>query len=74
MSDHDHIARRPAAGRSMRRFQQVDVFSDEPCLGNPVAVVRDADGLQTDAMQRFAAWTNLSETTFVLEPTTPGAD
>lgn len=58
----------------MRRFQQVDVFSEEPCLGNPVAVVRDADGLDTDAMQRFAAWTNLSETTFLLEPTTPGAD
>jgi PhzF family phenazine biosynthesis protein len=58
----------------MRRFQQVDVFSEEPCLGNPVAVVRDADGLDTDAMQRFAAWTNLSETTFLLEPTTPGVD
>jgi PhzF family phenazine biosynthesis protein len=58
----------------MRRFQQVDVFAEEPCLGNPVAVVRDADGLDTDAMQRFAAWTNLSETTFLLEPNTPGAD
>ena len=58
----------------MRRFQQVDVFSEEPCLGNPVAVVRDADGLHTQAMQRFAAWTDLSETTFVLEPTTPDAD
>ncbi len=57
----------------MRRFQQVDVFSEEPCLGNPLAVVRDAEGLDTDAMQRFAAWTNLSETTLLLEPTTPGA-
>jgi PhzF family phenazine biosynthesis protein len=58
----------------MRRFHQIDVFSDQPCLGNPVAVVRDADGLDTDAMQRFAAWTNLSETTFLLAPTTPDAD
>ena len=37
-------------------------------------MVRDADGLDTDAMQRFAAWTNLSETTFLLAPTTPDAD
>ena len=58
----------------MRRFHQIDVFSEQPCLGNPVAVVRDADGLDTDAMQRFAAWTNLSETTFLLAPTTPDAD
>jgi PhzF family phenazine biosynthesis protein len=58
----------------MRRFQQVDVFSEEPCLGNPVAVVHDADGLDTDAMRRFAEWTNLSETTFLLAPTTPEAD
>ena len=57
-----------------RRFQQVDVFSDEPCLGNPVAVVHDADGLDTEAMRRFALWTNLSETTFLLQPTTPEAD
>jgi PhzF family phenazine biosynthesis protein len=60
--------------RSLRRFQQIDVFSEEPCRGNPVAVVRDADGLDADTMQRFATWTNLSETTFLLEPTTPGAD
>lgn len=58
----------------MRRFQQVDVFSEERCLGNPVAVVHDADGLDTDAMRRFAEWTNLSETTFLLPPTTPDAD
>ncbi|HEY8583466.1 MAG TPA: PhzF family phenazine biosynthesis protein [Capillimicrobium sp.] len=58
----------------MRRFQQVDVFSAEPGLGNPVAVVHDADGLDAEAMQRFARWTNLSETTFLLAPTAPGAD
>lgn len=54
----------------MRAFSQVDVFTDEPYLGNPVAVVLDADGLSTDQMRRFATWTNLSETTFVLPPTT----
>jgi PhzF family phenazine biosynthesis protein len=58
----------------MRRFTQVDVFSDELGYGNPVAVVHDAEGLDDDALQRFAAWTNLSETTFLLPPTVPGAD
>jgi len=57
-----------------RRFAQVDVFAAEPQRGNPVAVVLDGGGLDDDAMQRFARWTNLSETTFVLEPTAPGAD
>ena len=59
---------------SARAFQQVDVFTDVPYLGNPVAVVLDADGLEPSSMQRFASWTNLSETTFVLPPTDPGAD
>jgi PhzF family phenazine biosynthesis protein len=53
------------------RFKQVDAFTSRPLHGNPVAVVLGADGLSTDAMQRFAAWTNLSETTFVLTPTIP---
>ena len=56
------------------RFSQVDVFSDELTLGNPVAVVHDADGLSDDQMQAFARWTNLSETTFLLAPTEPSAD
>lgn len=58
----------------MRRFSQVDVFGSAPCSGNPVAVVLDAEGLSEEEMQRFARWTNLSETTFVLPPTDPGAD
>src|SRR4051794_33346155 len=59
----------------MRRpLQQVDVFAETPYFGNPVAVVLEADGLTTDQMARFANWTNLSETTFVLPPTTPDAD
>src|SRR6478735_6638887 len=57
-----------------RPFAQVDVFISEPGLGNPVAVVLDGEGLSAEAMQRFARWTNLSETTFVVPPTTPEAD
>lgn len=58
----------------MRRFSQVDVFSAEPMLGNPVAVVHDADGLSDEEMAAFARWTNLSETTYLLARTAPGAD
>jgi PhzF family phenazine biosynthesis protein len=58
----------------MRRFAQVDVFTEVPGLGNPVAVVIDAEGLNYLTMGRIAAWTNLSETTFVLPPTEAGAD
>jgi len=57
-----------------RPFAQVDVFTTEPYAGNPVAVVLDAAELSTDAMQRFARWTNLSETTFVMPPESPEAD
>jgi PhzF family phenazine biosynthesis protein len=57
-----------------RRYVEVDVFTAEPYRGNPLAVVIDGDGLSTEAMQRFANWTNLSETTFLLPPTSPGAD
>jgi PhzF family phenazine biosynthesis protein len=57
-----------------RPFAQIDVFTTTPYTGNPVAVVLDGDGLTTDQMQRVANWTNLSETTFVLPPTAPGAD
>jgi PhzF family phenazine biosynthesis protein len=58
----------------MRRFTQVNVFSSESYLGNPLAVVHDAEGLGEEEMHRFAHWTNLSETTFLLPPTEPGAD
>ena len=56
------------------KFSQVDVFSEEPLLGNPVAVVHGADGVGDEEMARFARWTNLSETTFLLTPTDPAAD
>ena len=55
-------------------FQQVDVFTAVPFQGNPVAVVLDGDELSGAAMQSIAAWTNLSETTFVCAPTDPRAD
>jgi len=57
-----------------RRFRQVDVFTAAPFRGNPVAVVLDSEGLSTADMQRFANWTNLSETTFVLPPSRDQAD
>lgn len=57
-----------------RPFAQVDVFSAEPYRGNPLAVVVDAEGLSSEAMQHFANWTNLSETTFLLPPSHPAAD
>jgi PhzF family phenazine biosynthesis protein len=57
-----------------RAYKVVDAFSARPLLGNPVAVVLDADGLDDATMQAVARWTNLSETTFVLPPTVPGAD
>ena len=59
---------------AQRRFTQVDVFTDRALLGNALAVVHGADGLSDETMAALARWTNLSETTFLLEPTEPGAD
>lgn len=55
-------------------FHQLDVFTDTPYKGNPLAVVHDAHGLSDEQMASFARWTNLSETTFLLPPTDPAAD
>lgn len=60
--------------RRPRPFAQVDVFAETPYLGNPVAVVLDGDGLSDQDMARLAAWTNLSETTFVVPPDSEEAD
>jgi PhzF family phenazine biosynthesis protein len=57
-----------------RRFAQVDVFTDRPLVGNPVAVVLDSGGVTTDRMLAFTEWTNLSEATFLGPPTHPDAD
>lgn len=62
------------AGLTGRPFAQVDVFTATPYRGNPLAVVLDGTGLSTEAMQAFTDWTNLSECTFVLPPTTAEAD
>src|SRR5439155_25527378 len=59
---------------NMLAFQQVDVFTAVPFKGNPVAVVLDGDELSSAQMQSIAAWTNLSETTFVCTPTDQRAD
>lgn len=59
---------------STRRFTQLDVFTGRALYGNPLAVVHDADGLSDERMAAFARWTNLSETTFLLQPTDPQAD
>ena len=56
------------------RFQLVDVFHEQPFSGNPLAVILDAEGLSTEDMQRIARWLNLSETAFLLPPTTGEAD
>lgn len=58
----------------LRSFAQVDVFATAPYSANPVAVVLEAEGLSTEAMARFARWTNLSETTFVLPASDERAD
>jgi PhzF family phenazine biosynthesis protein len=55
-------------------YYQLDVFADRPGQGNPLGVVLGATAWDTAAMQAFAAWTNLVETTFLLPPTQAGAD
>ena len=58
----------------LRPFKQVDVFTAVAYRGNPLAVVLDGEGLSTEEMQHFTNWTNLSECTFLLPPTSAAAD
>ncbi len=58
----------------IRRFAMVDVFARTRFSGNPLPVVIDAEGLDTDAMMRITRWFNQSETTFLLPPQDPQAD
>ena len=51
-----------------RNYHVLDVFTDKPFGGNPLAVVLDADGLDGARMQTIAREFNLSETVFVLKP------
>ena len=55
-------------------FHLVDVFGSEPFSGNALAVVHDAEGIGDDEMQTITRWLNLSETCFLLPPTSPEAD
>jgi PhzF family phenazine biosynthesis protein len=64
----------PKSEAMKRSFQQVNVFSSDPLLGNPLAVVHAADGLSEEQMAAFARWTHLSETTYLLAPTDAAAD
>lgn len=59
---------------NIRPFQQIDVFSDQPFMGNPLALVHDAQDMSDADMASMARWTNLSETAFLLPPTHPDAD
>jgi trans-2,3-dihydro-3-hydroxyanthranilate isomerase len=52
-----------------RHFYQLDVFTDKPLAGNPLAVITDGDGLSPRKMQAIAREMNLSETVFVQKPT-----
>ncbi len=54
-------------------YHVVDVFTRQPLEGNALAVIADARGLDTRAMQRIAREFNLSETAFLLPPRSPGA-
>jgi len=56
------------------KYYQVDVFTNTPLEGNPLAVIPEAEGLTSEQMQAIARETNLSETTFVLPPTDPKTD
>lgn len=57
-----------------RSFQMIDVFGSSRLSGNPLAVVHEAEGLTSDEMLAITRWMNLSETTFLVPPTTPDAD
>jgi PhzF family phenazine biosynthesis protein len=57
-----------------RAFHMVDVFGSGAFSGNPLAVVHDAEGLNADEMLAITRWMNLSETTFLVPPSTEEAD
>lgn len=56
------------------KYFQLDVFANRAGGGNALAVVIGAQGWSAEDMQRFAAWTNLVETTFLLPPSRLEAD
>ncbi len=56
------------------RYLQMDVFAARPGAGNPLGAVIEGERFDPAQMQAFAAWTNLSETIFLLPPTVSDAD
>jgi len=56
------------------KLDLIDVFGSKPFSGNPLGVVRGADGLDAEQMLRLTQWLGFSETTFLLPPTDPDAD
>ncbi|WP_353335357.1 PhzF family phenazine biosynthesis protein [Bifidobacterium psychraerophilum] len=74
MTSIETTHRKAAPMPRTRPFAQVDVFSPEAYGGNPLAVIVDAEGMSEQDMQRITRWTNLSETTFILPPTSNEAD
>ncbi|GAM21319.1 hypothetical protein SAMD00019534_044940 [Acytostelium subglobosum LB1] len=54
-------------------YLHLDVFCNSRGGGNHLGVVTDATGWTDEQMQRFAKWTNLVETTFLLPPTAENA-
>ena len=66
-------SRPPEQPLPAHRYQIIDVFNATYGGGNPLGVVLDARGWSDSAMQRFATWTNLVETTFLLPPTKEGS-
>lgn len=71
------VASKSAIGTNMKikhQFHQLDVFTDQPLLGNALAVVHNAQNLDERTLAGFAQWTNLSETAFLFPPTQAGAD
>lgn len=74
MSPTEAPSVQPPSLNPSRPFSQLDVFTATALRGNPLAVVHEAQGLSDEQMAAFARWTQLSETTFLLPPTQPGAD
>src|SRR2546430_16875642 len=72
MRGHDESARIHQEAPMRRRFATLDVFTDRRFAGNPLAVVQEAQELETDAMQAIAREFNHPETVFVFAPADPG--
>ena len=57
------------AREQVHRYRVVDVFTEQPLEGNPLAVFPDTPAPDAVTMQRIARELNLAETVFVVRPT-----